>query len=49
MSVLMIDSISSLGWDELIFKNSKDFPGIPVVKALSSQSTEHEFQPWLGS
>ena len=45
----MIELIFSLDWNELIFNNSKDFPGIPVVKPPSSQCMEHRFQPWLGN
>ena len=31
----------------LCFKNVKDFPGGPVVKALCSQTRRHRFGPWL--
>ena len=35
------------GW-EVKQKNLGDFPGILVVKALSSQYRGHWFNPWLG-
>ena len=44
----MIELIFSLDWNELIFNNSKDFPGIPVVKPPSFQRKGHAWVQFLG-
>lgn len=43
----MIESIFSLDWNELIFNNSKDFLGIPVVKPPSPSAWSMGSNPGL--